>query len=93
MTLLSLLENYYSCFNEGGGKNLMAKGNQAKAEDGAGDNIYRPLSSGFIEKTRLNVNDLIEKRRAEKKQDSKKNILIFSGATAVAAVVLIIISL
>lgn len=51
------------------------------------------LGSAFVTKTRLNVNDLLQKREEEKAMDKKINLLIFSGVTAVAAVVLVILSL
>ncbi len=44
-------------------------------------------------KARLDLNDLLEKRKNEKKIDKKTNLLIFSGATAVALVVILILSL
>ena len=47
----------------------------------------------YIEKARLNVNDLIKKRQEEKKIDKKTNILIFSGATAIAVVALAVVIL
>ena len=61
-----------------------------------GDNqIYRHGSSqsNYIANDRLNVNDLMKKRQEEKKIDKKTNILIFSGAVTVAAVVGAILSL
>ena len=61
-----------------------------------GDNqIYRYGSSqsNYIANDRLNVNDLIKKRQEEKKIDKKTNILIFSGATAVAALALAVVIL
>jgi hypothetical protein len=48
--------------------------------------------SSLIEKTKLNVNDLIKKRLEEKKIDKKTNILIFLGVSVVAVIVLAIIS-
>ena len=49
--------------------------------------------SYFIVKARLNVNDLIQKRQAEKKIDKKRNILIALGVVTVALVVILIINL
>ena len=53
---------------------------------------YRPHNTSFDVRARLNVNDLIEKRKQEKEIDRKTNILIFSGATTLAIVILIILS-
>ena len=44
-------------------------------------------------KKRLDLNDLIKRPQLEKKIDRKTNLLIFSGATTVAAVVFIILIL
>ena len=58
---------------------------------GGDDQIYRrgSFQSNDIANNRLNVNDLIKRRQEKKKIDKKTNILIFSGATAVARAVLI----
>ena len=42
---------------------------------------------------RLDLNELLERRKREKALDKKNNIFIFSGTAVVAAVVLIILSL
>ena len=47
----------------------------------------------FELKTRINLNDLLKKRREENKIDKKTNLLIFSGTVAVASVVVLILSL
>ena len=47
----------------------------------------------FAVKARLNLNDLLRRRSEEKQVDKKTNLIIISGATAVAAVVLLILSL
>ena len=59
---------------------------------GGDDQIYRrgSFQSNDIANNRLNVNDLIKRRQEKKKIDKKTNILIFSGATAVALAVLIL---
>ena len=44
-------------------------------------------------KARLNLNDLLRRRSEEKKVDKKTNLLILSGASAVAAVVFVILNL
>ena len=46
----------------------------------------------FANKTRLNLNELLQRRKEEKIKTKKKNIYIFSGASALAAVILIILS-
>ena len=53
----------------------------------------RAVEDRFITKGRLDLNDLIKKRQLEKKIDQKTNLIIFSGATTLAAVVLIILIL
>ena len=53
----------------------------------------RALEDRFITKSRLDLNDLIKRRQLEKKSDQKTNLLIFSGASAIAAVVFIILIL
>lgn len=50
-------------------------------------------NSGLETKSRLNLNDLLQRRQEEKRIDKKANLLILSGAGAVAAVVLVILSL
>jgi len=50
-------------------------------------------SDRFAVKARLNLNDLLRRRSEEKQVDKKTNLIIISGATAVAAVVLLILSL
>ena len=52
----------------------------------------------FIERTKtfskkLDLNDLLKRAKEQKEQDKKLNILIFSGATTLAAIVLVIFSL
>ena len=51
------------------------------------------LGDRYITKDRLDLNDLIKRRQLEKKIDRKTNLIIFSGATTLAAVVLIILIL
>jgi len=64
---------------------LMGKSNQTRANDR--HDIKGPLNDAFISKARLNLNDLLKRRLEEKNVDKKVNLLIFSGAVAVAAVV------
>ena len=51
------------------------------------------LGDRYITKGRLDLNDLIKRRQIEKKIDRKTNLIIFSGATTIAAVVFIILIL
>ena len=51
------------------------------------------ISDRFATKARLNLNDLLKRRMAEKKHDKKTNLIIVSSVTAVAAVVLLILNL
>jgi len=51
------------------------------------------LGDRYIAKGRLDLNDLIKRRQLENKIDRKTNLIIFSGATTLAAVVLIILIL
>ena len=59
-------------------------------EDFKAADVYKDT---LISKERLDLNVLLKRRKEEKKMDKKTNILIFSGATAVAGVVLAILSL
>ena len=70
----------------------MGRVNQIKVKVQSDINV-KPTVYSFASRDRLNVNDLMKKRQDEKKVDKKTNILIFSGVTAVAAVVLVILSL
>ena len=51
------------------------------------------LGDRYITKDRLDLNDLIQRRQLENKIDRKTNLIIFSGATTIAAVVFIILIL
>ena len=53
----------------------------------------RVLQSKFSENARLDLNDLINKRKEEKKIENKTNFLIFSGAAAVVVTIVLILSL
>ena len=70
----------------------MGRVNQIKVKVQSDVNV-KPTVYSFASRDRLNVNDLMQKRQEEKRVDKKTNILIFSGVTAVAAVVLVILSL
>ena len=49
------------------------------------------LGDRYITKGRLDLNDLIKRRQLENKIDRKTNLIIFSGATTIAAAVVLII--
>ena len=51
------------------------------------------LSDRFTVKARLNLNELLKRRKQEKQVDKKANLIILSSATAVAAVVFLILNL
>ena len=53
----------------------------------------RAFGDRFNTKGRLDLNDLKKRRQLEKKIDQKTNLIIFSGATTIAAVVFIILIL
>ena len=50
------------------------------------------IDSNLEGKSRLNLNDLLERRKKEKKLDKKTNLLILSGASAVAVIIFVILS-
>ena len=69
----------------------MGKVNQMRIqEDARSDGA---LEGRFITRGRLNLNDLRQRNQLEKKNDRKTNLLIFSGATTIAAVVFIVLIL
>ena len=47
----------------------------------------------FATKARLNLNDLLKRRSEERQVDKKTNLIIVSSATAIAAVVVLILNL
>lgn len=47
----------------------------------------------YTTKVRTNINDLLNKRLEERKVDKKTNLIIFSGAAAVAGVLVLILNL
>jgi len=51
------------------------------------------LENNFLSKPKLNVNDLLQRRKDEKAEDKKSNLFIITGVTTVAAVILVIFSL
>ena len=67
----------------------MGKVSQAKS-DGAGYG-FRPLSEA--PKNRLDLNNLLMRVKAEERRSKKLNLIIFSGATAVVLIFLMLLSL
>ena len=53
---------------------------------------FRPLDRA-VSKKRLDLNDLLQRAKDQKKSDKKLNILIYSGAVSVVAVFVILLSL
>ena len=51
------------------------------------------VSDRFAVKARLNLNDLLKRRSEERQVDKKTNLIIVSSATAIAAVVVLILNL
>ena len=68
---------------------MRGKVNQAKSDD----NLYgyRPLLG--TKDSRLNLNNLLKRIKDEEKKSKKLNLLIFSGATSVVLVFLLLLSL
>ena len=69
----------------------MGKVSQIKVDNR--DNYGRPLENNFTGKVRLDLNDLIKQRQQERITDKKTNLMVISGAMAVVAVVVVILSL
>jgi len=67
----------------------VGKVSQAKS-DGAGYN-FRPLSEA--PKNRLDLNNLLMRAKAEERRTKKLNLFIFSGASVVVLVFLMLLSL
>ena len=51
------------------------------------------LTDRFAVKARLNLNDLLQKRKEEKQVDKKTNLIIVSSVSVLAVVVFVILSL
>ena len=47
----------------------------------------------YSDKSRIDLNDLLVKAKERKKQDNKLNLIIISGATSIAAIVVLFIVL
>tara|TARA_B100001750_G_scaffold20341_1_gene13803 strand:- start:204 stop:416 length:213 start_codon:yes stop_codon:yes gene_type:complete len=58
------------------------------------NNNISSIGKSFEKKETLNLNDLLQRRKQEEQVDKKTNLLIISGATAVATgVVLAVLSI
>ena len=69
----------------------MGKANQVKADN---DNYgFRPLSVPKESHSRLDLNNLINRIKEEKKKSRKLNLFIFSGTTIVVAAFLALLSI
>ena len=66
----------------------MRKASQIKSDSGRYD--YRPVLGA---KKRLDLNNLLRRVKDEEKKNKKFNLLIFSGATSVVLVFLLLLSL
>jgi len=71
----------------------MRRGNQTELLEERTFRGSRVMDGVAASKERLNLNDVLKKRDEEKKVDKKANLLILSGTTAVAAIVVAILSL
>ena len=69
----------------------MGRTSQVKTE--GQHKMDRPFKNDFSAKVRLNVNDLLKKRKEESKVDKRVNVLILSGASFVTVIILLILSL
>jgi len=66
----------------------MAKVNHLETED---SRVHSQHKLETASRDRLDVNDLLNKRKKEKQLDRKTNVVIFSGATAAAAIIFLIL--
>ena len=81
-------EIVYMCLNE-----LILRGNMLRKEGLGRLDDSKTLSDRFAVKARLNLNELLKRKKEEKHVDKKANLIILSSATAVAVVVLLILNL
>ena len=78
----------YMCLNK-----LIVRGNMLRKNELERLDDSNVLSDRFAVKARLNLNELLRRRKEEKQVDKKVNLIILSSATAVAAVVFLILNL
>ena len=81
-------EIVYMCLNE-----LITRGNMFRKEGARRLDDSKALSERFAIKARLNLNELLKRKKEEGQVDKKANLIILSGATTVAAVVFLILNL
>ena len=68
----------------------MGKISQIKTDDESYG--FRPLSESEASQTRLDLNNLLNRNKEEKRKSKKLNLFIFSGTTAVVLVFLALLS-
>ena len=72
-----------------GGLVIMGKVVNTKHEE----SFENAIESKFVTKQRLNLNDLLQRRKEQKQIEKKTNLYIVSGVAAVGAVVVAVLSL
>jgi len=72
---------------------LIARGNMSSKKELERLGDSNALSGRFAVKARLNLNELLRRRKKEKQADKKVNLIILSSATVVATVVFLILNL
>ena len=74
---------------------MRGKINSVQLEKNADEYGYKYISNDqrAASKNRLDLNDLLQRMKDEKKDLKKTNVIIFSGAVSIAAVVLVMLSL
>ena len=70
---------------------IMGRMHQVKTNEQ--HSVNKPFKNDFTSKVRLNLNDLLKRRKEEMKVDRRTNVTILSGAAAVAVVILVALSL
>ena len=78
----------YMCLNK-----LIVRGSMLRKKELERLDDSNVLSDRFAVKARLNVNELLRRRKEEKQVDKKVNLIILSSATVVATVVFLILNL
>jgi len=63
----------------------MGRSKQVKVEE---NTEYQSLKNKFTTKNSINLNDLLEKRAIESRNDRKTNFIILLGASSVAAIII-----
>ena len=68
-------------------------GGEMKVEREVDESFHLHAGRGENGKKKIDLNDLLKRAKEEKKENSKNNILIFSGVATVCAAVLLVLSL